>query len=98
MAEAAQKVKYQGLWRKGKKIGEEGRVRIDNQGVVTKPFPGFNIQAQIGGETFAAVRISDAVAAACAANQVAEDEVLAEVAAALQFSATSGNWQDIDWA
>ncbi|MCE4946971.1 hypothetical protein LVX13_28250 [Streptomyces albulus] len=52
--------KYAQLWAKGT-IVSDSTMRIDNQGVTTKPFAGQNIQAQVGTASIAAVILDDAL-------------------------------------
>ncbi|MFF0624736.1 hypothetical protein [Streptomyces sp. NPDC004296] len=52
--------KYPQLWSKGTIISDS-TMRIDNQGVTTKPFAGQNIQAQVGTASIAAVILDDAL-------------------------------------
>ncbi|MFJ5589526.1 hypothetical protein ACIQCG_07200 [Streptomyces noursei] len=52
--------KYPQLWSKGA-IVSDSTMRIDNQGVTTKPFAGRNIQAQVGTASIAAVILDDAL-------------------------------------
>ena len=91
LAEAAQRLTFINLWRVGT-IAEEEEVRIDVQGV-WRAGPGFNIQAQVGRATIAAIRLARTLEQAEGAEN--EAAVVAAVTAALITSAAEGEWHDV---
>lgn len=80
------------LWRGPGTIAQAGVVRIDIQGPWTAG-PGQNIQAQVGRNSIAAIRVGVTLAAAVgAANQAA---VVTAVGNALRQSMGGGVWVEV---
>lgn len=92
MEAAADAMQFNNLWRTGT-IATYESVRIDNQGPWSGGPGGYNVQAQVGGRSIAAVRVARELEQAEGA--VNQNRVLAAVKAALAASLASGNWINV---
>lgn len=90
-------LQFADLFRGSGTITKFGKVRIDVQGPWSKPGGrgrlGANIQAQVGNETIAAIRVADTLGGARGATY--ELAVVEAVQDALRDSAQDGNWRNI---
>ncbi|MFJ2817160.1 hypothetical protein [Streptomyces sp. NPDC087294] len=83
--------KYPKLWTRGT-IVHDATMRIDNQGVLSSPFAGQNIQAQIGSSSIAAVGLANTLSVGKMSEEC-QQAVETAVADALRASAADQKWR-----